>query len=267
MNFRLLFCFFVLVLLSSACKKETPDPVIAILVVDEYTPERNLIIGNAIDAEIQNIYPTLSSSEKPEAMEYINKMLNILINTPTITNRLELDWEISIIPDTLQTTAFTLPNGHIYVSSGLLMYMETESQLLSLLAHEIAYAEKGFTTLQLDNEFGGEALGDILLDNGKANLFEMATELPNLVYEESTVLAADEFSVEVLCPFLYEPRGIVKIVEKSMSNPSQTISWLDSKNVQDKAFRISSMNALAQLCGLDGAKNKIAYQEFLEDLL
>lgn len=49
-----------------------------------------------------------------------------------------VQWRFRVLRDPL-ANAFALPNGSIYVHSGLLALLENESQLASVLAHEIAH--------------------------------------------------------------------------------------------------------------------------------
>lgn len=262
MTNKFLFLGFLFSLLFTACRNDNPIGPASIS-LDEYTPAHNLQIGNAIDAEAKLLYPVLSPDEIPEAAQYLQEMLDIVITTSTFSNRTIYNWQISIIAEDSQTGVFSLPNGHLYIYSGLLKYLESESQLISLLAHEFAYVEKGMATLLLEKEFGSLELGDITLDNGQADIGGMAEAFPNLVYGKEDVKIADAFSVEVLCPFVYEPRGIVKIIEKSEAFPEETLEWLEMRPADDNEERIDRINIMADECGLDGVKNEEAYHAFL----
>ena len=249
----------------SSCEDESPLSISSIS-LDEYTPEQNLIIGNSIDEEAAKNYPTLKTEDNPEVMEYLNTMLQILINTATIEQRELYNWQISVIPDTTQSTLFSLPNGHIYIYTGLLNFLSSESQLLSLLAHEIYFIDQGIMVELIEDEFSAQELGDILLDNGKANVERMAQSLSTLKANPQDVLAADAYAVEVLCPFVYEPRGIVKIIDRARLDWTVAPKWFDLRPVDDIVGRIDNMNRIAEPCGLDGVKNVAEYQDFLEML-
>lgn len=264
MTNRFLFLCILVSFLFTACREE--GGTVGSISLDEYTPEQNLQIGNAVDARAQLLYPTLSSIEAPEATQYLQEMLDLVILTPTFSNRTVYNWQISIISDDSKTGVFTLPNGHLYIYSGLLKYLESESQLISLLAHELAYVEKGMATLLLEDEFSSKELGDIVLENGQADLGKMAEAFPNLGYEKEDVEIADAFSVEVLCPFVYEPGGIVKIIQKSQEFPDERLDWLEMRPSDDGNARIDRINLMSDECGLSGVKNEEEYRAFLETL-
>ena len=253
--------------LFSSCREDNMQ-VIAQLNLDEYGTEHNLIIGNALEAEIENLYTADLGATDSTAAAYLEKMLLLVINTPDVTTREVYDYKISVIDDDSRSSSFILPNGHLYIYSGLLRFLETESQLLSLLAHEIYYAESGAATLLIEeaSDFEKKDLGDILLDNGRADIAGMAAAYPTLTYGESDTETADDFSVRVLCPFVYEPRGIVKIIQKAQSPDQQMPEWFELRPAENMSGRIQRMNENAEPCGLDGVKNAAEYQAFLQRL-
>ncbi len=262
MTNKILFVSILFSFLFTACRDESPGDI-GVIALDEYTPEDNMMIGDAVDAEFKLLYPVLSPDEFPAATQYLEEMLNIVITTPNFTSRTVYNWQISIISDDSKTTAFALPNGHLYIHTGLLRYLESESQLISLLAHEFAYVEKGLATLLLEKEFSKQELGDITLENGLADVSAMAEVFPTLAYDKRDVELADKFSVDVLCPFVYEARGTVKIIEKSEEFPEETLGWLSMRPSEDNEERIYRINIMAEECGLDGVKNEEEYRAFL----
>ena len=66
---------------------------------------------------------------------YLDKLGSSLVPAPTPEN---VKWRFRAIRD-LQVNAFALPNGSIYVNSGLLSRMENEAQVAGVLAHEITH--------------------------------------------------------------------------------------------------------------------------------
>jgi len=265
MTNKFLFASILTLFLFSSCRKND-GLVISSLSLDEYTPAHNMTIGNAVEAELTFNVPPLTTEDAPEAYEYLQSMLNLVLTTSTFKERETYDWQVVIVPDDNTTATFALPNGHLYIYSGLLKYIETESQLLSLLAHELAYVDKGYVTLLLDSKFGKKDLGDIILDNENADPKKIADAFPTLPYAKEKVREADEFSVEVLCPFVYEPRGIVKMIEKALENPEITLDWIEMRPADNLTQRRLRINAMSDPCGLDGVKNEAEYTRFLETL-
>jgi len=72
-----------------------------------------------------------------DAMEaYLNRVGRAMLPTGGAPERVK--WEFRIVRDPMPN-AFAVPNGSIYVTSGLLSLMENEDQLAGVLAHEITH--------------------------------------------------------------------------------------------------------------------------------
>lgn len=54
------------------------------------------------------------------------------------SSRLEIDYQFTVLNDNI-INAFALPGGFIYVTRGMLMHMNSESELAAVLGHEIAH--------------------------------------------------------------------------------------------------------------------------------
>jgi len=87
---------------------------------------------NAFDAYVEEkgwVY------NEPEATAYLEKLGSSLVPAQTPEN---VTWHFRVMRD-LEVNAFALPNGSIYVNSGLLSRMENEAQVAGVLAHEITH--------------------------------------------------------------------------------------------------------------------------------
>ncbi|XP_033101519.1 metalloendopeptidase OMA1, mitochondrial-like [Anneissia japonica] len=75
-----------------------------------------------------------------ELFHLVDKVASQLIkcnqHLPEIKNR---TWVVHIVDDPKQKNAFVLPNGHIFVFTGMLLAVMNEHQLGIVLAHEIAH--------------------------------------------------------------------------------------------------------------------------------
>jgi predicted Zn-dependent protease len=255
----------ILVLLQS-CNK-TPDKVISINPTD-FPPADQLKIGYAFKEQIDNnpeVFKMLSHSEYPEAYQYLTTLFKTLLNTAPIEHRLEYDWTLDIIHDDSIRTAFFLPGGHLYIYTGLLKFLDSESQLLGVVGHELYYVDTELLVRLMSGELGGTVLGDILLDKEVENLDKLASAIPSLAFEEDKVMLADSFSVQLVCPFQYEPLGIKSIVEKADRN-KQPLLWLQTRPA-NLAARLQHIEEQAINCGLPGVTNEENYQNFKRNYL
>jgi predicted Zn-dependent protease len=80
---------------------------------------------------------------EPETNAYLEKLGLSLVPKETPEN---VQWRFRAIRD-IEVNAFALPNGSVYVNSGLLSRMENEAHLAGVLAHEITHVVNRHTYL------------------------------------------------------------------------------------------------------------------------
>jgi len=73
--------------------------------------------------------------DAPELSRYVDEVGQRLARA---SPRPELDWHFRIL-DLEDQNAFALPGGHVYVTRGLLVYLNSEDELAFVLAHEIGH--------------------------------------------------------------------------------------------------------------------------------
>lgn len=250
----------------SACN-QTPDKIISIN-PDELTTEDQVKIGEAFQLALESntaAFTILDKTAYPEAYSYVEQLFNTMLNTAQVQRRQEFDWSVKIIQDDDVRTAFFLPGGHFYVYTGLLKYLDAESELLGVIGHEMYYVDSDLLIERVKQEFGGIMLGDILLENPVPELPDYAAEMPHLIFDETKVTKADAFAVEMICPFLYEPSGIQNILEKA-ENEDVPPLWLASRQAKYET-RLQLLAVEIAGCGLPGVSNEENYLKFKAEFL
>ena len=71
----------------------------------------------------------------PEVNDYLNELGHRLI---AASKDVKTDFEFFAVPDA-GINAFALPGGYVGVNTGLILLCQTESELASVLAHEITH--------------------------------------------------------------------------------------------------------------------------------
>ena len=62
-----------------------------------------------------------------------------------------IDWNLNVINDNEVNNAFVLPNGEIYLFTGMIQLMDNWEELAFILSHEMAHAILGHAQVGLDN--------------------------------------------------------------------------------------------------------------------
>ena len=258
--------FLVIFLSFIACRQE--PQVVTRISKEDFTLNEQRQIGRVLKETIENNYerfPRLSRTGFAEAYNYLDLLLETLLISPNVVHRKDYDWDVTIVRNDMTRTAFITPGGHFYIYTGLLKFLESEHQLAGVISHEIAYADSDFIVNRLKSEYGGVVLGDILLGNEVAQLDEIARSLETLTFSEPDVLNADSYSVDLLCPFAYDAKGVKSILE-AVDTTGVTLEWLEIRR-GDLNERIQNIEVHAAPCGAEGQLFIERYKDFKENLL
>lgn len=225
-------------------------------------------IGEFLKSEIASApqeFPHLRTDIYTSAQSYVESLLETLLVSAHVAQRSTFDWTVTIIQDDDMRNAFTLPGGKIYLYTGLLKYLKSEHELLSVIAHEIAHTDTEHIINRLKAEYGGVLLGDILLDNEISSAGEMARNLPKLVLATDEVIAADVYAVNLICDYAWDARGLKQILERTEETESD-IQWLQTRQ-GDVQQRIEMVENTALPCGFGGETFDDRYATFVNEWL
>jgi predicted Zn-dependent protease len=142
-----------------------------------------------------------------------------------LSHRSQLPWHFTVL-DSPEINAFALPGGYVYVTRGLLAYMDSESDLAGVIGHEIGHvtARHGAqrATRQQDAGLGvlaATVLGAVLESRGMAGAGEAASQLSQTVasgyiasYGREQELQADSLGAEYLARSNYDPRNMINVI-------------------------------------------------------
>ena len=201
----------------------------------------------------------LTTSDYPKIYKYISQF-NTFFNTPQVTRMDDFDWDITILNDDT-INAFAFPGGHIYITVGLLKFIETESQLVAVIASEIYFCNSDILVNKLVRKYKGVAMGDMFLGSTpeKYTPTEIVEYLTDIKFEEREVILADEMAIDIVCNFRYDVSSMIKIIEKAHGH--KDILWMNRQPSDEN--RVSKINEMieSQDCG-EGIINEAPYRKF-----
>ena len=140
----LLFLFVFLFLSLASCeftKKAWDTTSDALDKANLFSYEDDIELGKQVAGEIKNdpqTYPVLAEKDHIEIYNYLYSLRDVVLNSGKITYRNEFEWKLHIIKDDEILNAFATPGGYIYVYTGLIKFLDSEDQLLGVLAHEVS---------------------------------------------------------------------------------------------------------------------------------
>jgi len=124
----------------------------------------------------------------------------------------DLEWHFTIVDDAA-VNAFAMPGGYIYITRGLLVYLNSDAQLAGVLGHEIGHVTRRHTASQMTQQqlYGaGFALGSILSPTFQrySGAAQQAMSLLFLKFSRTDESQADELGVEYSTKAGYDSREI-----------------------------------------------------------
>ena len=239
-----------------------------------FSVEEDIMLGEKVAREIEsdtNSYPILSETDYPDIYNYLNNLVGKILATSKIKYRDRFAWEVKIIKDTI-LNAFAAPGGYIYVYAGLINFLDKEDDLMGVMGHEIAHADRRHTIRQLQSLYGVDLLLNIILGNSNSELATIAKQLAGglsgLKFSRDHESEADEYSVIYLSETDYSCSSASSFFEKLIANDqtSGAPEFLSthpnpSNRVEDIKSKAEDIN-----CNTDFL-NPMSYSEFRQQIL
>jgi predicted Zn-dependent protease len=143
------------------------------------------------------------------------------------SHRARLKWTFTVL-DSPEVNAFALPGGYVYITRGLMAYLESEAELAGVLGHEIGHVTARHGAQQATRQTTA-GIGVGLAAIGGA-LLEMATGVPGVAqaagsvaqvgaaglvasYSRDQELQADQLGAEYLVRSRYDPANMVEVIQ------------------------------------------------------
>lgn len=187
-----------------------------------FTPQDDVQFGLQLHEEIKNNpkeYPILNNAE---VVNYVQGIVNRIIQSPAIKYRNYFKYQVTIIGDDKTVNAFATPGGLIYVYTGLLKFIDNEATLAGVLAHEVAHSELRHATGRLTKAYGVSILLDLVLGDNPSKMEEIAanlfTGLAFLKNSRDDEYEADEYAYKYLKSTEWYPGALTFFFEKIKKN-------------------------------------------------
>ncbi len=239
--------------------------------------------------EHQQVLQEYTVLDNPRVQAYVNTLGQRLARQ---SHRSQLEWHFTVL-DSPEINAFALPGGYVYVTRGIMVYMESEADLAGVLGHEIGHvtARHGAqrATRQQDAGLGvlaATVLGAVLESKGVSGAGRVASEVSQTAaagyvasYGREQELQADTLGAEYLVRVQFSPSNMVDVIRvlknqelfaaeqaRAQGRPaSAQNSWLASHPSNDQ--RLEAIGRLtAQYRGQYGDEGRARYLQVINGL-
>lgn len=236
--------------------------------INLFSVEQDKQLGAQVAAEIdgnQKEYPLLDSASNKEVYAYLYKIRDKILGSGEVKHKDDFAWRLRIIKDDSTLNAFCTPGGYIYVYTGIMKYLDNESQLAGVLGHEMAHADFRHSTRQMTKIYGVDVLLSIIAGN-RQQLAQITEGIIGLKFSREHESEADKGSVKFLCPTDYFADAGAGFFQKiAAEGGTRTPEFLSTHPSPEG--RIESFQNYKIELGCPGAKDYAAeYQAMLKKL-
>jgi len=214
----------LLTTLLAACGSPIVNPVTGQAERSVMSEQMELTEGAKAHQQVLQEYGVVKDAR---LQAYVNKLGQRLAQQ---SHRGQLQWHFTVL-DSPEVNAFALPGGYVYVTRGIMAYLQNEAELAGVIGHEIGHvtARHGAqrATRQQDAGLGvlaASVLGAVLESQGMSGAGQLASELSQTVasgyiasYSRDQELQADSLGAEYLARTAYDPRNMVNVINSLKS--------------------------------------------------
>jgi predicted Zn-dependent protease len=145
-------------------------------------------------------------AEDPKESEYVTEVAAELV--PHV-NRRAMRYQFHVIQSP-QVNAFALPGGQVYVLSGLMAFLESESELAAVVGHEMSHVDLRHCIERYQYELALKKVGA----GDAAGLVNLAHGLMAMGYSQDQELEADAGGERLAIEAGYDPDAAAAVFER-----------------------------------------------------
>lgn len=160
----------------------------------------------------QEILKQYQIYEDPELQAYIDDIGQRLAAK---SERPDLQWTFTLL-DSPQVNAFALPGGYVYVTRGIMAYMNRESHLAGVIGHEIGHVTARHGAQRAaQQQLAGVASAAVAIGTGSGQLTQLSQMLGGALmsgYGRTQELQSDELGAKYIAQNNYDPEDMIGVI-------------------------------------------------------
>ncbi len=174
--------------------------------------QQEIQMGAQAHADVLKEYAAL---DNPALQAYVNGVGQRLAQQ---SHRPNLQWHFTVV-DSPDVNAFALPGGYVYITRGIMAYLNSEAELAGVVGHEIGHvtARHGVRQQSASTAVGlGAVLGSILVpglnNQAGASLLQTLAQAWTAGYGRDHELESDRLGAEYLAKTGYRPQAMIDVI-------------------------------------------------------
>ncbi len=176
------------------------------------TEAQEIALGRASDVEVRKQYKVYPS---PALQSYVNRVGQKVAER---SHRPNLHYRFTVL-DTPEINAFALPGGYVYITRGILAYLNSEAEMAAVLGHEVGHVTARHGVRQQSAAQAaniGISIASIFVPELNT---QIGQDLTNLFggallsgYGRDHELEADRLGADYLARTDYDPQAMIRVV-------------------------------------------------------
>jgi predicted Zn-dependent protease len=217
---RVLSVLLAAALLTAACGTKVVNPVSGKTERSAMDEASEIAEGKKAHEEVMKEFG--GPINNPKLQAYVNDLGQRLAKQ---SHRANLTWTFTVL-DSPDVNAFALPGGYVYVTRGIMAYMDSEADLAGVIGHEIGHvtARHGAQRATKQQRAGAgvmaaTVLGVLLETVGVSGAAQAANQVSTGIaagsiasYSREQELQADKLGAEYLSRVGYNPKNMVDVI-------------------------------------------------------
>lgn len=169
-------------------------------------------LGRNADVDVRKQYKVY---DNPALQSYVNRVGQAVAKN---SHRPNLNYRFTVL-DSPEINAFALPGGYIYITRGIMAYLNSEAELAAVLGHEVGHvtARHGVRQQSASQATGlGISIASIFVPGLST---QAGSDIANLLsgallsgYGRDHELEADRLGAQYLARTSYDPQAMIRVV-------------------------------------------------------
>ncbi|SCZ66171.1 M48 family metalloprotease [Thiohalomonas denitrificans] len=198
--------------------------------------QQEITIGRQEHPKIIEAY---GAYDDPELQAYVQRIGERLAAR---SHRSDLIYRFTVL-DSSEVNAFALPGGYIYITRGLLAYLNSEDELAAVLGHEIGHVTARHSVRQISASTAanlGFTLGALLVpelqNRGVSDLFSTLSTALLRGYGREHELEADRLGAQYLAGTGRDPEAMLDVVGVLKNQEQFEIQLAKEENREPRVY-------------------------------
>ena len=207
-------------LLLAACGSQVVNPVTGRSERSVLDEQGEINEGRKAHQQVLAEYGALAN---PRLQAYVNDVGQRLASQ---SHRSNLQWTFTVL-DSPEINAFALPGGYVYITRGIMAYLDSEAELAGVIGHEIGHVTARHAAQRATSQqnaglgvLAATVLGVVLESAGVGGAAQTASQIGQGVaagrlasYSREQETQADQLGAEYLSRNRYNPRNMVDVIQ------------------------------------------------------